>query len=219
MEPAHAPGLHQLPEREGPHRASSSTVIRVSTRRHRPAATGQGRGPWGPAGCRGRGEQELAVEPWNVQAPEGMGTEHGVPRGGRDQQDGYPAGAAQHRGPEAMSICVVFGPVYGQSLKKSSDARSKDEKPGSTGLGHPGPSVSRCGHDQQGFGGPGRGGAVHLSGAGAQAAAGWRAQGAHCEVDYQALGGHIQAMVSCNWPVTAARSSMRFATPSWPCPR
>jgi hypothetical protein len=27
-------------------------------------------------------------------------------------------------GPEAMSICVVFGPVYGQSLKKSSDARS-----------------------------------------------------------------------------------------------
>jgi DNA-binding Lrp family transcriptional regulator len=44
-------------------------------------------------------------------------------------------------------------------------------------------------------------------------------KGAHCEVDYQALGGHIQAMVSCNWPVTAARSSMRFATPSWPCPR
>ena len=23
----------------------------------------------------------------------------------------------------------------------------------------------------------------------------------------------------CNWPVTVARSSMRFATPSWPCPR
>ena len=107
---------HQLPER-GPHRPAPPPVIRVSTRRHRPAATGQGVGPWGPAGCRGRGEQELAVEPWNVQAQKGWALSMGFLVVVGISGIGIPRVRHSIEGPEAMSICVVFGPVYGQSLK------------------------------------------------------------------------------------------------------
>ena len=58
---------------------------------------------------------------------------------------------------------------------------------------------------------------VHLSGACASCSRMACSAGA-LRGGSQALGGHIQAMVSCNWPVTAARSSMRLrdAIPALP---